>query len=300
MLAQLGLDRLVVLLGVGAVQRLQVEHVHEQAAALDVREELVAQPGARAGALDQPGDVRDHELAVVALERAEHRLDRGERVVRHLRLRAREPGEQRRLPGVRQAHEAGVRLQAQLQLERPLLAGQAALREARGLAGGGGELPVAAPAAAAARHNRAIARVQQLPAVAALDVLDDRAGRHADLERVGRRAVAVGALAVPAALRLEVGAAPEAGQVAQRGVHHDRDVAAAAAVAAVRTALRHVRLAPEGNDAVPAGASLHVDARPVVEHVLQVLLGLPDRPRAGQPADQLGVVRDEPAPRAAA
>ena len=85
MLAQLGLDRLVVLHRVGAVERLQVEHVHQQAAALDVGEELVAQPGALAGALDQPGDVRHHELAVAALERAEHRLERGERVVGDLR-----------------------------------------------------------------------------------------------------------------------------------------------------------------------------------------------------------------------
>ena len=49
--------------------------MHEQPAALDVREELVAEPGAGAGALDQAGDVGEHELAVVALERAEHGLD---------------------------------------------------------------------------------------------------------------------------------------------------------------------------------------------------------------------------------
>ena len=40
-----------------------VEHVHEQARALDVGEEVVPEPGALAGALDQPGDVGDHELA---------------------------------------------------------------------------------------------------------------------------------------------------------------------------------------------------------------------------------------------
>ena len=77
-LAQLGLDRLEVHLGVRAVERLQVEHMHEQAAALHVGQELVAEPGAGAGALDQPGDVGDHELAVVPLERAQHRLQGGE------------------------------------------------------------------------------------------------------------------------------------------------------------------------------------------------------------------------------
>ena len=44
----------------------------EQPAALDVREELVPEPGAGARALDQPGDVRDHELPVVTLQGAQH------------------------------------------------------------------------------------------------------------------------------------------------------------------------------------------------------------------------------------
>ena len=74
------------------------------------------------------------------------------------------------------------------------------------------------------------------------------------------------ALAVPAALGLEVRAAVEVGQVAQRGVAHEHDVAAAAAVAAVGPALGHVRLAAEGDDAVAAGAAAHVDLRAVVEH----------------------------------
>ena len=48
-------------------------------------------PAPVAGALDQPGDVGDHELAVVGVERAEHRLERRERVGGDLRLRAGEP-----------------------------------------------------------------------------------------------------------------------------------------------------------------------------------------------------------------
>ena len=45
----------VVLHRVGAVERREVEHVHEQPRALDVREEVVPEPRAGAGALDQPG-----------------------------------------------------------------------------------------------------------------------------------------------------------------------------------------------------------------------------------------------------
>ena len=56
----------MVRLGVGAVERREVEHVDEQPRALDVGEEVVAEAGARARALDQPGDVGDHELAVGA------------------------------------------------------------------------------------------------------------------------------------------------------------------------------------------------------------------------------------------
>ena len=69
-----------------------------------------------------------------AVDRAEHRLERRERVVGDLRLRARQPGEQRRLAGVREAHEPGVGEQLQVQLEPALLARQATLGEPRRLA----------------------------------------------------------------------------------------------------------------------------------------------------------------------
>ena len=49
---------------------------------------------ALAGALDQTGDVRDRELpAVRGVHRAEHRLERRERVIGDLRLRVRDPGQ---------------------------------------------------------------------------------------------------------------------------------------------------------------------------------------------------------------
>ena len=49
--------------------------MHEHARALEVGEELVAEPDALARALDQPGHVGDDELAPVGrVDRAEHRL----------------------------------------------------------------------------------------------------------------------------------------------------------------------------------------------------------------------------------
>ena len=49
-LGQLALDHLEVALRIRAVQRREVEHVHQQPGALDVREEVVAEPGAVADA----------------------------------------------------------------------------------------------------------------------------------------------------------------------------------------------------------------------------------------------------------
>ena len=112
---ELVLDRLVVVDRIGSVERLEVEHVDEQPGALDVRQELVPEPGAAAGALDQPGNVGDHELAVVGLERPERGLERRERVVGDLGVRARQARQQRRLAGVWQPDQADVGDQLELQ-----------------------------------------------------------------------------------------------------------------------------------------------------------------------------------------
>ena len=107
--------------------------MHEQPRALDVREEVVAEPGAGARALDQAGDVGEHELAVVGVERAEHRLERRERVAGDLRLRARQAREQRGLAGVGEPDEPDVGEQLELQLDLALLPRQPALGEPRRL-----------------------------------------------------------------------------------------------------------------------------------------------------------------------
>ena len=55
MARELLLDRGVVGERVRAVERREIEHVDEQPRALDVREELVAEPGPLRRPLDQPG-----------------------------------------------------------------------------------------------------------------------------------------------------------------------------------------------------------------------------------------------------
>ena len=132
-LGQLALDHGEVGLGLAAVERREIEDVHEQPGALDMGEEVVAEPGAVAGALDQAGDVGDHELAVVGLERAEHGLERRERVGGDLRLRPRHPREQRGLARVGQADEPDVGEQLEVEPQRALVSGQPALGEPRRL-----------------------------------------------------------------------------------------------------------------------------------------------------------------------
>jgi hypothetical protein len=59
-----------------------------------MREELVAQADALARAFDQARHVGHHELALVRLDGAEHRLEGREGVLGDLRLRVRDPGKE--------------------------------------------------------------------------------------------------------------------------------------------------------------------------------------------------------------
>ena len=109
---------------------------------------------ALAGALDQAGDVGDHELGVVVdAHDAEVRLERRERVVGDLRLGGRDDADQRALADVGEPDERDVGDQLQLELEPALLAVLALLGEARRAPPVGQEpgVAAAAPAAAAAR-----------------------------------------------------------------------------------------------------------------------------------------------------
>ena len=78
---ELAADRLVVRLRV-ALGRRHFDQVNEDATALEVGEELVPEPSALGGTLDQSRDVGEHELAVVELDRAEVGLDGREGVAR--------------------------------------------------------------------------------------------------------------------------------------------------------------------------------------------------------------------------
>ena len=122
-LLELAADRAVVLDRVGAVDRLRLDQVHEDARALDVPQEFVPQAGAGVGAFDQARDVGHHERAVhVDLHDAQVGSLRGERIVGDFGPGARHAAQERALAGVRFADQADVGDHFQLEREPPRFA----------------------------------------------------------------------------------------------------------------------------------------------------------------------------------
>ena len=127
------------------------------------------------------------------------------------------------------------------------------------------EARVAAAAVAAAGEDDASARTGEVGDQLALDAERLRPDRDVDLDRLAVGAVLSSPRARPAAAGLELRLRPERRQVAEILVRDEHDVAAAAAVAAVGPALRHVLLAPEAQASVAAAARQHLDAGAIVE-----------------------------------
>ena len=107
------------------------------------------EPGPGRRPFDQPGDVGEHRLAVLPVDRPERRRQGREGIVGDLRRRLGQPPEQRALARVRQPDQADVGEQLQPQLDPVGFALGPFLGEARRLPDRGGEAFVAVPAAAA-------------------------------------------------------------------------------------------------------------------------------------------------------
>ncbi len=243
--------------GVGAEA---VEQVNHHAGALDVAQELVAQPAARVRALDQAGDVGQHEIAVIDHHHAQVGTQGGEGIVGDLGLGAADHRQQGGFAGVGHADDAHVGDQLELQAQPQFLARLALLGHARRLVGGALEGRVAAAAAAAAHDNRLLAVGDQIgDQLVAVAQIDDGAGRHGDDAVLAGPALLVGAAAVAAALRLEMHLVLKGQQRVEAFVGAQDHVAALAAVAAGRTAVRDVFLAAKGDEAVAAVTTFHID-----------------------------------------
>ena len=203
------------------------------------RRNVWPRPAPLGRALDETGDVGEHELVVAEAHDTEVRLERRERVVGDLRLRRAHRRDQRGLPGVREADERGVGEQLHLEAEPALLAVLALLGEARRAACVRQEARVAPPAAAAVRGDVAVAVVHEVGEQLAVARAHDRALGHGDDEVVAARAVAASCprRACPTA-RAGAGWSRKASSDATLRSAEEVHVAARAAVAAVGTALR--------------------------------------------------------------
>ena len=126
----------------------------EQTATVDVPQERVPQARALGSALNQPRDVGGNKAA---LPRNPHhpeiRGQRGEMIVRNLRLCRADPRQERGLAHARVADDPHIRKHFQLQNHLALLALRPVLRKHRDLPRGGCKVAVAPSAAPTATGN---------------------------------------------------------------------------------------------------------------------------------------------------
>ena len=252
------------------VARRTVDDVDEDPRPLDMAQEGVAESGAAARALDEPGHVGDRRSPLVVLAEvhdAEVRLERRERVVGDLGRGGGDSGEDRGLARVRQPDEPDVGDQPELESEPALRARLALLGVLRRLVGRGLEVRVAEAAATAAGDHRTLAdRDEVRHERAGLVVVDRRARRDVEDQ-------VVAGLAVPSRLRAAAaraspgsGAGIEVAQGRLAGIDPEVDRSSPTAVAAVGAAARNMRLLSEGRGPVTTIAGADPDLHAVKEH----------------------------------
>ena len=222
--------------------------MQEDGGALDMTEEAVADAGPFMSAFDQPGNVGKHEIGAVDAHHAEIGVKRGEGIVGDLRLGRADRGQEGRLSGIGKSDDAGIGDELEPKPDMHLLALLAGIGVARRLVGRRLEAGIAESAIAAAQQNDAVAgrneiRDQGLPVF----VEDLRARGHGQHHVGALGAGAVLAHAMPALLRLEMLLVAVVEKRIEVGHAFDDDVAAFAAVAAVRAAELDELLAPEAD-----------------------------------------------------
>ena len=239
-LCQLFVDLFKVLDGVAALAAGNVHHMQQQAAALHMAQEVVAQTDALAGTLDQAGDVGADKAGTLCHR---HNAQRGHQcgkvVVCDLGFCRADGGDEGGLAHIGEADQTHVRDQFQLQRHLNVLAGHTGLCKLGDLAGRRCKVRVAVAASAALCNGDRVMIRQVCNDKAALGVLDDGAQRHLDDQIFGVLAVAQACTALAAFRGNVLALVAEIHQGGQVIVHHKNNVAAAAAIAAVRAASGH-------------------------------------------------------------
>ena len=261
-LLQLRVDGVKVRDGVPPLAAGHVHQMHQQAAPVDVPQEIVAQTRALAGALDDAGDVRHDEAdALVHVHHTQIGVQGGEVVVGDFRVGLADHTQERAFAHIGEAHQPHVRQQLQLQHHVVALAGQTCLGKPRHLPGGGGEMLVAPAAPAAPAQHIGLVVGHILDDLATLGIAHQRAPGDLDGQAFAVLAGLAAALAVHAVAGHILALVAEVHQRGHIVVHLQDDGAAAAAVAAVRTARRNIFFPVEGHRAVAAVAGPHGDPR---------------------------------------
>ena len=228
--------------------------------ALDVPEEAVADSGALGRALDQAGNIGEDEIDLLVADDAELGVERGEGIVADLGLGIGDGVEEGRLAGIGQADDADVGDQLEPEPNPQFLARPAGAVLARGAVGRGLVGGVAAPALAALQKHDALADLGEIGEDMLLVVGKDLgADGNLDHQVLASGAGLVAPGAALAAGRLEMLGVAKVDQRIEALDRLEDDVAALAALAAVRTAIFDIFLAPEADRARPSAARADED-----------------------------------------
>ena len=235
--------------------------MQQQSRALQVPQEAVPQPGALGCPADQPRHVRHHEAAAVFhTHHAQIGVQRGERIVSHLRTGIRDLRDEGGLARVGHAQQAHVGQHLQFQLQPTLLARPARRGLARCPVGAALEMQVAqATVTTLGQHDPLAMRGQVKEQLARVLVMDLRAHRHAQHDVVTALAVLVRAPAVLAAARLILAGIAEIDQRVDVSIGLGQDGTAPATIAAIGPTIRDELLAAKRRRPVAAGPGDHLD-----------------------------------------
>ena len=143
--------------GGGDVLVVGVDEMDQHPGALDMAEEAVADAGALGRALDQAGNVGEHEVDALVTDDAELGMKRRERIVADLGLGVGDGVEEGRLAGIGQPDQPGVGDQLEAKPHPQLRARPAGAVLARRAIGGGLEAGIAAAALAALQQHDPLA-----------------------------------------------------------------------------------------------------------------------------------------------
>ena len=239
---------------IGAVDRIEIDQVQQHAATLKMLQETNAKARAFRRAFDKTRNIGHHEaFLIIHAHHTKARHQRGKRIIRDFRLRCGDRTNERGFTSVWHTQHTDIRQQHQLQLQIAFLARRAHGFLARRTVNGGFETGVAKTVPAALRDHQTLAVFGHVAHRFARTLIDNaRPDRHFDGHVFTAFTGAVAALAVLTAF----GAERFLKAVIDKGVKVfvglKPDVAAIAAIAAVRAAFRDIFFTTEAYAAVTA------------------------------------------------